>query len=176
MKIPSPNRRTFLGWILGLPGVSFLSSCIPFRKEALPRDLLSVVCAQILPSDDGPGATEAGVADYIRKSLSGDHARLRPMIEDGLSRLDQLARREWGTPYVQLTARDQDRILRFVQKGGEDSGSFEGGAFVHRMIELSLEGFLGDPVHGGNREEAGWKYIGFGVEGPRPGQCGEKHP
>ncbi len=175
MKILAPNRRTFLGWILGLPGVSFLSSCIPFRRETLPLDLLSVVCSQILPSEDGPGAKEAGVAEYVRKSLSGDHARLRPLIEEGLSRLDRLARREWGASYVRLSSADQDRILGFVQKGGEDSGSFKGGSFVHRLVELSLEGFLGDPVHGGNRNEAGWKFIGLDVEGPRPGQCGEKH-
>ncbi len=174
MRTASPNRRTFLGWLAGLPGLGFLIGCLPTRKAKETTDLLSVVCERLIPSHDGPGAREAGVADYVRQVLAGYHASLRPMIEEGLLRIDRLSRNDFESPYVRLSGAEQDRILEFVQKGGEDDDSFRGGVFVHRLLELCMEGFLGDPVHGGNRNGAGWRYIGFTAEGP--GQCrGEDH-
>jgi gluconate 2-dehydrogenase gamma chain len=156
---------------MGLPGMGVLAGCLPARKSVSSPDLLSVVCGRLLPSDDGPGAREANVAEYVQKALSGHYASYLQVIQEGLGRVDRLARREWESPFVRLSPSVQDRILRFVQKGGEDDDDFRGGVFVHRLLELCLEGFLGDPRHGGNRNGAGWRYIGFAPPGP----CREKN-
>jgi gluconate 2-dehydrogenase gamma chain len=39
--------------------------------------------------------------------------------------------------------------------------SIESAEFFKRCREYTVLGFLGDPKHGGNRNEVGWKHIGF---------------
>ena len=39
--------------------------------------------------------------------------------------------------------------------------SMESTEFFKRSREFTILGFLGDPKHGGNRNEVGWKHIGF---------------
>ena len=36
------------------------------------------------------------------------------------------------------------------------------------LTSLTLEGFLGDPIYGGNRDGVGWKMIGFTPQQPGP--------
>ena len=40
------------------------------------------------------------------------------------------------------------------------------------MLELTLECFFGDPVHGGNVDEIAWKWIGHRPGSPRPSAPG----
>ena len=128
----------------------------------------SPVCVQ-----DGPGAREADTIGFLERALQHPYlAHLRPEFLAGADRLDAVARDEWEAPYVELPFDDQDRVLAFIAEGGADDDSFEGGAFVHELIILTLEGFLGDPVHGANKDQVGWDYIGYAPDGPLPGECG----
>jgi gluconate 2-dehydrogenase gamma chain len=45
-------------------------------------------------------------------------------------------------------------------------GSGEQSFFQNLMI-LTLEGFLGDPAYGGNKDHVGWKVVGFGTWVPK---------
>ena len=165
------TRRSFLRWLTGalasVPGLGPLVGCFfPRRLDASERSILSAACSRILPSDDGPGATEADASSYVERALATRyHARLRPVFAEGLRSLDEIARREWKKPFVSLASDEQDRILTFVENRGE---------FFHRLLELTIEGFLGDPIQGGNRGEVGWSYIGYAPGTPRPGDCGER--
>ena len=40
--------------------------------------------------------------------------------------------------------------------------------WLRAMLVLTLEGFLCDPVHGGNRDEAAWRWLGHVPGQPRP--------
>ncbi|HEY1099925.1 MAG TPA: hypothetical protein VGF99_13405, partial [Myxococcota bacterium] len=33
--------------------------------------------------------------------------------------------------------------------------------FVRVVLALTLEGFLGDPRHGGNHDGVGWRFVGY---------------
>ena len=44
---------------------------------------------------------------------------------------------------------------------GGSSGDPVARAFFNQLLENTMEGYFGDPVHGGNRFAAGWKMIGF---------------
>lgn len=169
MKIP---RRTFLQWAvsivagaLGLVGVGCRSTRRRRPSEPIPADvdaILAAACARLLPSDDGPGAHEADCAEYLRRALAVPYlAEERPLVIEGARSLDAAARRDFGGGFATIAPDAQDRVLLHVQGGGEDQGTFEGSRFVERLLELTLEGFLGDPRHGGNRGEVGWKFIGY---------------
>ncbi|MCA9665857.1 MAG: gluconate 2-dehydrogenase subunit 3 family protein, partial [Myxococcales bacterium] len=43
-----------------------------------------------------------------------------------------------------------------------------GAQFYRVVVSLMLEGFLCDPVYGGNRGEVGWKLVGHVPQLPRP--------
>ncbi|HEX5768817.1 MAG TPA: gluconate 2-dehydrogenase subunit 3 family protein, partial [Burkholderiales bacterium] len=42
-----------------------------------------------------------------------------------------------------------------------DLGAAGQGEFFELLLALTMEGYLGDPVYGGNRGMAVWKMIGF---------------
>ncbi len=71
------NRRDFLkttGFAIG--GMLMFPSCqyepAPFRFfTQAEADCLIAICERIIPADDMPGATDAGVIYYIDKQVSG---------------------------------------------------------------------------------------------------------
>jgi len=115
-----------------------------------------------------PGAKEAGVIGYFRAELAKEqfHGIARE-IRRGLQRLDALSRREGaGQPFAALPAAAQDDLLRRFQTGQIQAGRFDTRRFFELVFTLALEGYLGDPAYGGNREGRVWAALGVG------GQCG----
>ena len=180
--MPEPTRRTFLTWITGLigavPVLGPLLGCVP-PKFILPADERSILAAateRLIPSGDSPGAREANAIEYVCRALSTKfHKPIRPLFMEGARRIDRVARREYGTSFQEMDTEDQDRLLDFIQRGGEGEDGFDTRLLFHKLLELTLEGFLGDPSHGGNRNEVGWRFIGYSVGSPRPGTCLEDH-
>lgn len=175
------RRRGFLKFCLAalsaLPaGLLSLVGCRPRPRgivlDGHRRSTLEAATSRILPSEDGPGAIEAGVVDYIERALRDDYFRtLRRPMERGLDLLESLAADYYGRAFAECRAEEQDAILMDVQAGKADTPDFPAHRFFERLVMLTLEGFLCDPVHGGNRNCVGWKFIGYVPGGPRPGAC-----
>ena len=120
----------------------------------LQRSTLEAATGRIIPADRDPGALEAGVIDYIENTLAGYEAEHAPLYVDGIQELDRLAREQFGSAaFVSLQAEQQDRILNLLEK--------QRSAFFSLLLEHTMQGFYGDPRHGGNRDRVGWKLIGF---------------
>ena len=129
---------------------------------------LEAACARILPSEDGPGAREAQVIRFIEKQLAGPLQRLRPAMEQGALLLDNWSRRRFGDqPFWQLGPAQQDDVLGQLSRAEIPVKSFPQAELFRALHGLTLEGFLSDPVHGGNLGEAGWRAIGFTAPGLR---------
>lgn len=174
------TRRTFVEWglaalsgALGLLGIGCRTAARP-SPGPIPADLdavLEAASSRMIPSEDGPGAREAGVIAYLRAALDLPVSRAqRRRLLEGAARLDAVARRDWGRGFAALAPEEQDRVLVHVQAGREDDVGFDGQRFVHDLLSVTLEGFLGDPIHGGNRGEVGWAFIDYRPGGPRA--CG----
>ena len=161
------NRRSFLKGLLSFLG--FLWGCVTVQRlSSTDRETLAAAAARLLPSDDGPGAAEAGVVDYIENALAHPyHRALREPFRRGAALLNELAQKDWKKPFAALSAQDQDSILSYLESGRADTPDFPASRFLDRLLTLTLEGFLGDPCHGGNRNHVGWKYIGFTPGEPR---------
>ena len=136
------------------------------RERALeerPRRTLAAVTRRILPSDDGPGAAETGVADYIEKALVEElPASDRALVQRGLERLEASARDHLGRAFSDGSPEQQDELLRALEALDEPWPR----AFLRRLVHLALEGFLCDPRRGGNRDGLGWSFIGVRPESP----------
>ena len=79
----------------------------------------------------------------------------------GLAALDAAARKVHGAAFADLDAAKQDALLSDAEHGKLDFDSLPSGVFFGALLDLTMEGFFSDPIHGGNRDKIGWKLVGF---------------
>ena len=108
---------------------------------------LEAVAARIIPTDDTPGAKEAGAIWFIDRALAGPMQGMRAPILGGLEALTAAA----GGDFSSLTPDRQDALL----------AERENSAFFGLTRLLTLGGVFAMPAHGGNRHHVGWQLIGF---------------
>ena len=120
------------------------------RTEA--RDV-EAIAERIIPSDDGPGAKEAGVLYFIDDGLATYAKDMRQPVRTGIAELaGKVASRYPGTTrFAALTAAQRDALLRDEEKT----------PFFGIMRYASIAGMLALPSYGGNRNYVGWKAIGL---------------
>jgi gluconate 2-dehydrogenase gamma chain len=141
---------------------------------------------RLIPADEnGPGALDAGVPNYLDKQLGGAWGAGERLYRSGPwhpgsptqgyqlpftpAELFRNALRgiktdlgKRGTPsFAKLSAQDQDAYLKSLQTGNADLNGVPSNVFFESLLELTIEGFFSDPVYGGNRDMAAWKMIGF---------------
>lgn len=146
----------------------------PEPAESLGANELAVldaVVARILPAlPDFAGAREARVARFIDRQLRTPQlAPLLPAVMAGLGVLDELARRRHQRGLADLEPTAVDPLLEGLARGTLPVARLPQAALFRALHELTLEGFLSDPSHGGNAEMVGWKAIGFPTPARRPG-------
>ena len=157
----SPNsRRTFLK-------AGFLSSAVFVMNGC---ELFSVTTSQdtikTLQNDLFPKAKALGVETSSYMSVILRHSRIsdedKAFIKNGVKWLNEEAVKAYETAYVKLTPEQRQETLRFIakEKWGE--------SFIYVMMGYLFEAMLGDPVYGGNNNEAGWKWLEFAGGEPRP--------
>ncbi|WP_427184910.1 gluconate 2-dehydrogenase subunit 3 family protein [Bordetella bronchialis] len=141
--------------------------------------------ARLIPQDEaGPGALEAGVPNYIDKQLGGAWGAGERLYRGGpwkqgeptqgyqlpftpaeLFRNACRALREElgksGTPFDKRAPAEQDAFLRELQQSKRDLNGVPANVFFESLWGLTVEGFLSDPVYGGNKDMVSWKMIGF---------------
>jgi len=125
---------------------------------------VEAISARLIPTDHEPGAKEAGCVNFIDKALAHEDAALRPLYSAGLRGTDAVARAMAGAPFRELAPDRQDAVLRALEDGdanGWPEASPNSQAFFAQIHIHTLWGFLADPAHGGNREYAGWRVLGY---------------
>jgi gluconate 2-dehydrogenase gamma chain len=131
--------------------------------------VVEAAASRIVPTDDLPGAREANVVGFIDAELASPHfAVFRREFEAGVSALELVAAARFGARFLEIAAEDQDVVLRAIQDGEGSAGDFSAAHFFQVLFVLTLEGLLSDPAHGGNRDQSGWKVIGYFPAPPRP--------
>jgi hypothetical protein len=92
----------------------------PYNKKALffsehQYALVATLAALIIPTDDDPGATEAGVVDYI-DSLVARSKEKQAIYAKGLKWLDELSedRHGSGKEFLRLSLKEQVNLLRLI--------------------------------------------------------------
>jgi gluconate 2-dehydrogenase gamma chain len=171
MSAPSSSRETNVGDEAGTElALTFFNDEEARTVEALAE--------RIIPGNgQDPGATEAGVVYYIDRSLAGVSADLQVVYRLGLRALEELCQADHGRPFRDLTAEEQDDIVRRflgpevgeptqgLQFSPEDQAVGADLPLIGRLVvvvrEHTVEGFFCDPVYGGNRGAVGWRLVGF---------------
>lgn len=116
------------------------------------RDV-AAIAAQIVPTDDRPGATEAGVVYFIDHVHAGIYAGAKAEFLAGLATFQSgFAQRHPGIDqFADLDATAQHDHLKSV----------ESTPFFGQMRFLTICGLLALPSYGGNERKLGWQLVGF---------------
>ncbi len=135
------------------------------------KSILAAAAARILPSDGNVGANEAKVSTAILRALEHKiYSTIVPAVVHGLDALEARAQELHKQSFVDCLPEHQDALLHGIQEDPHPFSSF----FFRTLFNLTLEGFLGDPKHGGNRQGIGWRWIGLTPDQVRRGFCAEE--
>jgi gluconate 2-dehydrogenase gamma chain len=130
--------------------------------NAHQRATIEAAMARIIPTDDQPGAREAGTIDFLDRYLSGlefiyakpdgsgfeklegeraDAWRqrveiIRAKYVDGIKELDRKSQTQFGADFVQLTPEQQDRVLTGMEYPALETGA---GMEEAKAVEPALQ-------------------------------------
>ena len=159
----------------------------PVFFNALEWAFIQAAVARLIPSDAlGPGAIEAGVPEFIDRQMEASfgHGALwymqGPFVESlpefgyqgklpprdvyraGIAAADAYCRQTFGDKaFAQLVAVQQDQVLKELEAGAVRFDSVSAQTFFGFLLQNTKEGYLSDPIHGGNKNAGAWKMIGF---------------
>lgn len=118
---------------------------------------IDALTSQIVPSDDSPGAHEAGVVYFIDTALTTFDADLREPYQMGMQAV-QRKRVEMfpsSASIVALSGDQRNALLHAIESDAATEHFFE------LLRTHTLFGLMGNSSYGGNRDHIGWKLIGF---------------
>jgi len=127
------------------------------------------ITSRIIPSDDTPGAHEAGVVYFIDRGLTTFAVTDQKTYRQGLPELQARVAEMFPrvSKFSALTPDQQDQVLHSFDDSGQQ-GQRQGrlrsrpgaGSFFETVRQHTVMGFLIDPDFGGNHDGVGWKVIG----------------
>jgi len=141
----------------------------------------------MVPADDlSPKGTAIGINIYIDRALAGAWGKgdrlymqgpwkrgvpsqgyqlpLTPaqLYRAGIEATNAHCRKTYNKRFDQLSEAQREEVLQALSAGRI---TFESGPpsrpFWGMVYQTVMEGMFSDPIHGGNRDKAGWKLIGF---------------
>jgi len=160
-----------------------------FRLQYLTEtefDAVGAIADRLIPADAlSIGGREAGCATFIDRQLAGNFGqavalyRLGPFYKGtpqqgtqeehtpaqryriGLAALAAYCQKALGKPFAALDAVAQDKILTAMDGGTLALGPVDSKMLFELVLQNVREGFLADPIYGGNKAMASWKMLGF---------------
>jgi gluconate 2-dehydrogenase gamma chain len=154
------------------------------------RAFVEAATERLIPDEeDGLGARGAAVAVFIDRQLAGPYGRAERWYMQGPwatglpeqgyqlkltpGELYRTATRDvnaWclknhGKDFAALSGVEQDEVLHGLESGEIELGDVPAKVFFTMLWNNTVEGFLSDPMYGGNRNFTGWNLVGF--PGPR---------
>ncbi len=137
----------------------------PWRfLTSFEAETLAALCDRIIPEDGFPGAARAGVVNFIDLQLMGPYKRFRSSYRRGLTGVDQTSQSLFAKNLVALSGPQQDEVLKALEKGSAPGAIWKENSpreFFDLLLSHTLQGFYGDPRHGGNREGVSWQMLGL---------------
>lgn len=112
----------------------------------------AAIAARIMPSDETPGAEEAGVVYFMDTVLANDRERELATLRAGLNDLQARVHADYERGYFyQLSNRQQDDLLTRIEQS----------EFFGTVRFLTIAGMFSLPEYGGNQNLVGYEVIGF---------------
>jgi gluconate 2-dehydrogenase gamma chain len=159
----------------------------PTFFNAAEWSFVLAACDRLIPADEvGPGALQAGVPEFIDRHMqtpyaSGDiwymqgpfveaapqfgyQGRLpvRDILRVGMKAIDASCHKAFGGKnFAQLDTADQEKTLKAAEAGKLGLENISDKEFFNQLLAETRMGYFCDPKHGGNKNMAAWKMIGY---------------
>jgi gluconate 2-dehydrogenase gamma chain len=164
------NRRQFIKQSLVWPGSLWLAWGCRHRPQQPAYRIFSeeeaacliALCEQIIPADDTPGATDAGVIHYIDTTLAHYFPEAEAPYHAGIASLQAWCRAAHGNPFEALPPSLQTEIMKRMETDSlppEPWTAISPGSFLSMLVQHTMQGVDGPPRHGGNRDYASYKML-----------------
>jgi len=141
----------------------------------------------MVPADNlSPKGTDIGINIYVDRALAGAWGNgdrlymqgpwkrgvpsqgyqlpLTPaqFYRAGIAATNAHCRKTYSKRFDQLSEAQREEVLQALSAGRVNfDGEVPARAFWGMVYQTVMEGMFSDPIHGGNRNKAGWKLIGF---------------
>ncbi|MDB6455095.1 gluconate 2-dehydrogenase subunit 3 family protein [Falsirhodobacter sp. 20TX0035] len=155
------------------------------------RALSAICDTLIPADEDGPGALATNVPVFIDLQMDTSYGRgedwymegphdpnagdafgyqlpydLRTLYRKGLAATDAWSRDQHGAGFADLSGEQRVEALNALSKGEVDFAAYgepmlDGETFFDFLLQNTREGYLADPIYGGNKGMAAWVMIGF---------------
>jgi Gluconate 2-dehydrogenase subunit 3 len=189
MKSSQQARREFLRQSGGASAAALMSAQWPailaaaqHAHEAIktPKathfDVLTVeqarnveaITSLIIPTDELPGAREAGVVFFVDRALKTFAKESLPVYQKGLVEVNQLTSQTYPGVVTFADANPEQQLALMAElaerlnpppKEPRRRRQLGSPDFVQTIWQHTMFGFLADPAAGGNRDYVGWKVI-----------------
>jgi gluconate 2-dehydrogenase gamma chain len=148
--------------------------------------LLTALVDRLIPADEqGPGALEAGVAEFIDRQMTEPYGygalwymqgpfrqagpefgyqlkyTPRDLYRAALAAFDKAVQAKLGKAFRNLDEVAKDAVIGELQHGQLAMGDIPSSTFFDHLWQNTQEGYFCDPVHGGNKGMAAWRMINF---------------
>lgn len=150
-------------------------------------EFIQAAVDRLIPSsEDGPGARELGVAEFIDGQMEtayghgglwymqgpfvpdtpptlGYQLRFAPrdLYRSGIAAIDRWCQGQHGKVFAALAPDVCDNVLGQLEKGTIALDAVPAAAFFAQLLQNTKEGYFADPMYGGNKHMGSWKMIGF---------------
>lgn len=162
----------------------------PYEPKYFTADEWRFVTAavdRLIPADDlGPGAVQAKVPEFLDKQmeLPYGHGKLwymqgpfhpdqppemgyqlslapRDIYRHGIAACDGYCKKKYNKAFADLDHATQEAVLGDMEHAKVEFDAVPARTFFSYLLTNAKEGFLADPIHGGNDGMVGWKLVGF---------------
>ncbi|GCE88718.1 gluconate 2-dehydrogenase, small subunit [Komagataeibacter diospyri] len=148
--------------------------------------LVGAIFDVLIPADElGMGATEAGCVTFLDHQLAGPYGtaakdyKLGPVVEGlpqqgpqsimtpaeiyrkGLAEFEQAVHAKFDKSFTDLSEEQKIAFLKSIESGAIAFDTLKSDQFFVLLLQNVREGYLADPMYGGNRDMVGWKLVGF---------------
>lgn len=174
MSTPGPSRRSFLAGSVSTLGAAWFAANYPgilathdYLLQAAqsgqamayaffsPAQAVEVeaMTAQIIPTDETPGAREAHVVRFIDRALVTFEQDRQRDYTRGLTELAQQTAQlvPGSSRFSALSGPQQIQVLTAMEKT----------PFFNLVRTHTISGFFASPIHGGNENKVGWTLLGW---------------
>ncbi|ADU71909.1 gluconate 2-dehydrogenase subunit 3 family protein [Pantoea sp. At-9b] len=149
-------------------------------------ELVSAIFDRLIPADElSISASQAGCVVFLDNQLAGPYGKgswrysagpfekgsaaqgnqspLTPaeIYRTGLADIDSHCQKLFGKLFTDLDEHAQDSYLEKMEADQFNYPSIAARDLFNQFLANVQEGFLADPIYGGNRNMVGWKMIGF---------------
>ena len=156
-RVVSITRRQFVGGCALAAGAA-AAGCTSHNGDfsfLTPDEAvtLAALCDPIIPADDYPSASQAGVVRYIDLQLTRPYRRHQDAFRAGLAQAESFSVRRFGAAVVTSSPEQQLATVRMLEQQNR--------RFFELLRKTTMEGYYGSPRHGGNRDAVSWRMLGL---------------